>query len=101
LYSIALRIDLLPFLSSFAGNGKVDSLIAKTMDDKHKEELRKLFPDLSDEELEEAAQNQDDYLELAWEVFEELPPEKKTEVPMPKKRVDSIYRRFDSSPGCS
>ena len=61
----------------------------------------KLFPDLSDEELEEAAQNQDDYLELAWEVFEELPPEKKTEVPMPKKRVDSIYRRFDSSPGCS
>jgi len=48
-------MDLLPLLSSFAGNGKVALLIAKTMDDKHKEELRKLFPDLSDEELEEAA----------------------------------------------
>jgi hypothetical protein len=69
------------------------------MDDKYKKELRKYFPKLPDEELEEAAQNIDAYLELAWEVFEELAVEKKGKIRKPKKRVDSIYREFDSSQG--
>jgi hypothetical protein len=69
------------------------------MDEKYKGELHKLFPNLSDEELGEAAHNLDTYLELAWEVFEELAVEKKGKMRKSKKRVDSIYREFDSSQG--
>jgi len=39
------------------------------MDNKQREELRKLFPKLSEEELEIAAEHLDRYLSLAWEIF--------------------------------
>jgi hypothetical protein len=39
------------------------------MDNKQREELRKLFPKLSEEELEIAAERLDRYLSLAWEIF--------------------------------
>jgi hypothetical protein len=39
------------------------------MDDQQREELRKLFPKLSEEEVEIAAERLDQYLKLAWEIF--------------------------------
>jgi len=41
------------------------------MNDKQREELKKLFPTLSEKELELAAERLDDYLKLAWEIWEE------------------------------
>jgi hypothetical protein len=35
------------------------------------EELRKLYPKLTEDELRIASENLDAYLELAWEIFEE------------------------------
>jgi hypothetical protein len=64
-----------------------------------KQHLHALYPTLSDKELEGAQEILDRYLELAWEVFEELSPEKRAELGKPKKRVDSVYREFDSSQG--
>ena len=58
---------------------------------------RKTFPSLGKIELETAAANLDAYLELAWEVFEEMAVENKGKPRKPKKHVDSIYREFDSS----
>jgi len=68
-----------------------------------KKTLRELYPHLSEEELEKTIANLDAYLLLAWEIFEDLKEEKKTEgrerPQSPAKPVDSIYRKFDSSPG--
>ena len=61
--------------------------------------VKENFWKVPDDKLEEATQNLDDYLELAWEVFEELALDKKGKMRKPKKRVDSIYREFDSSQG--
>jgi hypothetical protein len=50
-------------------------------------------------EHKEEEANLDAYLELAWEVFEELAVENKGKMRKPKKRVDSVYREFNSSQG--
>ena len=42
------------------------------MDPDEKRIFRELYSELSDEELEEAVQNLDAYLEIAWEIFEEI-----------------------------
>ena len=47
------------------------------MDPDEKRIFRELYSDLSDEELEEAVQNLDAYLEIAWEIFEEIEASKK------------------------
>ena len=36
-----------------------------------REQLRALYPDLSDEELETAEENLNRYLELAWDIWED------------------------------
>jgi hypothetical protein len=40
--------------------------LAIAINDKQREELKKLFPTFSDKELELAAERLDDYLKLAW-----------------------------------
>ena len=40
------------------------------------ETLRSLYPNLSDEELERADHNLTQYLELAWEIYEDLAKER-------------------------
>ncbi len=34
--------------------------------------LKKLFPSLGDDELQKARENLDAYLELAWEIYEDM-----------------------------
>jgi hypothetical protein len=69
--------------------------------------MRKLFPHISEDQLEETAANLDAYIELAWEVFEDLkgelpeenPGEPKVHGKIGRKPVDSVRPPFDSSQG--
>jgi hypothetical protein len=78
------------------------------MSDQEKERIRAIFPGATDEQLLEIRERLNQYAELAWEIFRERRQSPSTEIKQPKplprnslpKRVDSIYRKFDSFQGC-
>lgn len=77
------------------------------MTEPEKARIRALFPNLRDDELEEAASNFDAYIEVAWEIFEDMkselpgdnPGNPKVEKKTSRRAVDSIRPPFDSSQG--
>jgi hypothetical protein len=47
--------------------------------------LKKLFPSLGDDELQKARENLDAYLELAWEIYEDIKAAQGDVDPNPKE----------------
>ena len=58
------------------------------------ERLRKLFPEISDDDLDRAVENLDSYVALAWEIYEENCLNTYTLTPHRRRTYDECKGRF-------